>query len=209
MAPEQAAGRATDKRVDIWAFGLVVWEMLTGDRPFVRGTPAETLAAVISSEPDFARVPPRARRLLRRCLEKDPKRRLRDIGEVVFLLDDAAVASVTPQSRRAPWIIAAVAVMAAAILSAVVLTTRQSSPAPRPLMRFDLAAESDASYDVLSAPRSRPTARGYLSGSWRHEAAPDSRDQSSQGRRACGTEGRRSRSFRRTASGLGSSPTTN
>lgn len=156
MAPEQAAGRATDKRVDIWAFGLVVWEMLTGDRPFVRATPAETLAAVISSEPDFARVPPQARRLLRRCLDKDPKRRLRDIGEVVFLLDDAAVASVAPQARRAPWIIAAVAVMAAAILSAVVLTTRRSSPAPRPLMRFDLAAESSGSYDGLSAPAISP-----------------------------------------------------
>jgi serine/threonine protein kinase len=75
MPPEQAKGKAVDKRADIWAFGVVLYELLTGERLFKGEDTAETLAAVIHKQPDFARAPVKARRLLRSCLEKDPKQR--------------------------------------------------------------------------------------------------------------------------------------
>src|ERR1700684_1695482 len=82
MSPEQARGKEVDKRADIWAFGVVLYEMVTGKRLFEGETVSDTLAAVLKEEPDLALAPERTRRLLRRCLEKDPKRRLRDIGDV-------------------------------------------------------------------------------------------------------------------------------
>ena len=85
MAPEQAKGKAVDKRADIWAFGVVLYEMLTGRHAFEGESTTELLAAVIMKEPDLAALPenlPAAvRRLIHRCLDKDPKQRLRDIGE--------------------------------------------------------------------------------------------------------------------------------
>src|SRR4030095_802762 len=85
MSPEQARGRPVDKRADIWAFGCVLWEMLTGRRPFDGETVTDVLAVVLTREPDFGLLPPTtpqsARRLLKRCLDKDPRTRLRDIGE--------------------------------------------------------------------------------------------------------------------------------
>ncbi|HEY7057490.1 MAG TPA: protein kinase [Vicinamibacterales bacterium] len=95
MSPEQARGRATDKRVDIWAFGCVLYEMLTGCRAFAADNMAETIAAVLERDPAWQRLPnrtpPSIRRLLRRCLEKDPRRRLRDIGDARLEMDDALV----------------------------------------------------------------------------------------------------------------------
>src|SRR5207247_880690 len=85
MSPEQARGKPVDKRTDIWSFGCVLYEMLTGDKAFNGEAISEILAAVMLKEPDWGRLPlnspPTVKRLLRRCLDKDPKRRLRDIGE--------------------------------------------------------------------------------------------------------------------------------
>jgi len=85
MSPEQARGKPFDKRIDIWAFGCVLYELLAGHMPFRRETITGTLAAIIEEEPDWARLPASTpapvQRLLRRCLLKDPKRRLRDIGD--------------------------------------------------------------------------------------------------------------------------------
>ena len=85
MSPEQARGKVVDKRADIWAFGCVLFEMLTGRRPFDGETSSDTISAILTREPDWtalpAATPARLRALLQRCLEKDPKRRLRDIGE--------------------------------------------------------------------------------------------------------------------------------
>ena len=94
MSPEQAKGRAADKRSDIWAFGCVLYEMLSGERAFKGEDVSDTLAAVLRQELDWTAVPeatPAAlRRLIARCLDRDPKRRLRDIGEARIVLDDPA-----------------------------------------------------------------------------------------------------------------------
>jgi eukaryotic-like serine/threonine-protein kinase len=91
MSPEQARGKAVDKRSDIWSFGCVLWEMLTGKQTFTGDTLTDTLAAVVRAEPDWPTLPintPRAiRTLLQRCLVKDPKRRLRDMGEARIVLE--------------------------------------------------------------------------------------------------------------------------
>ena len=92
MAPEQAKGKAVDKRADIWAFGVVLYEMLAGRDAFAGETVTDIIAAVVTREPEWtalpAATPVSIRRLLARCLEKNPKRRLRDIGEVRFEIDE-------------------------------------------------------------------------------------------------------------------------
>jgi serine/threonine-protein kinase len=108
MSPEQAKGKPVDKRADIWAFGCVLFEMLTGRAVFAGDTITETLAAVMRDEPRLdqlpAVTPPVVRTLLARCLERDPKRRLRDIGEARIALDDAVArpGAVVAQPREAP-----------------------------------------------------------------------------------------------------------
>ena len=87
MSPEQARGKPVDKRADIWAFGAVLYEMVTGRQLFQGEDLSETLASVIMKEPDLEAAPPRVRRVLRRCLEEDPTKRLRDISGVALLLE--------------------------------------------------------------------------------------------------------------------------
>ena len=135
MAPEQARGKPVDKRADIWAFGVVLYEMLTGRRAFPGDEISDVLAAVLRQDIDWSALPedtpPRLRRLLERCLDRDVKSRLRDIGEARVVL--ATIASgapdtssvTTPPASAQPrrwrealaWTIAAAAVIAVATLS--------------------------------------------------------------------------------------------
>jgi eukaryotic-like serine/threonine-protein kinase len=105
MSPEQARGHPLDKRTDIWAFGCVVYEMVTGRRPFTGATLSDTMAAILEREPDWSvlplSLPPGATRLLRRCLEKDLKRRLRDIGNTKIDLDESLTAAMPPTTQTA------------------------------------------------------------------------------------------------------------
>ena len=109
MSPEQSKGRAADKRSDVWAFGCVLFEMLTGDQVFRGETITDVLASVMKDQPDLGRVPMQARRLVQACLEKDPKRRLQAIGDAWLLLDGEQAALQPARSRRAvPWVAAGV-----------------------------------------------------------------------------------------------------
>ncbi len=93
MSPEQARGRIAGKRADIWAFGCVLYEMLSGRRAFEADEVADVLARVLTQQPDWTALPPTVPagivKLLRRCLEKDPKRRLADIADARLDIDDA------------------------------------------------------------------------------------------------------------------------
>jgi serine/threonine protein kinase len=101
MAPEQAKGKRVDKRADIWSWGVVLYELLTGERLFNGEDAADTLAQVLSKEPPLERVPQKVRRLLGECLQKDPKLRLRDIGDTRRLLGETAVLVAPSQWRFA------------------------------------------------------------------------------------------------------------
>jgi Tol biopolymer transport system component len=142
MAPEQARGKKVDRRVDIWAFGVVLYEMVTGTRPFRGADSTETMASVVMKEPDFDAVPAPVRRLLRKCLEKDPKNRLRDIGDVWELLNDPTVAADAPRPQAGrrdavlPWIVASVLGIVAIVFSFLWL-----KPLPLPEVgRFQIQA---------------------------------------------------------------------
>jgi serine/threonine-protein kinase len=122
-----------DKRADIWAFGVVLYEMLTGGRLFDAETVADVLAAVLDREPDWKPVPGKAQRLLRVCLEKDPKRRLQAIGDARLLLEDTPevawpAETRTPQPGRR-WLVSALAALLALAGTALALQWgRQGSP---------------------------------------------------------------------------------
>src|SRR5688572_2124172 len=117
MSPEQSRGSDVDKRTDIWAFGVVLHEMLTGDQLFTGATLSDIRAAVLTHDLDLSTVPPVARPLLTRCLERDPRRRLRDIGEARFLLETSPVvpATIPSTTRKLPWAVAALLAIALAV----------------------------------------------------------------------------------------------
>jgi hypothetical protein len=130
MSPEQARGQAVDKRADIWAFGVVFYEMLTAKRRFDGATVTDSLAAILTREPDFTLAPERTRRLLARSLEKDPKKRLRDIGDAWVLLDAGQPSSQPEPARNKAWIAsAALFAVSTAVLSFVHF--REKPPAAR------------------------------------------------------------------------------
>jgi len=130
MSPEQARGKPVDKRADIWAFGVVLYEMLTGQRLFKGETPTDILALVVGQEPDWTRVPAKTRRLLQSCLQKDPKQRLHDIADARLLLEDAADSAGPSRSRlgRVAWMVAA----GLAVAFGVALWAPWRTPTPAP-----------------------------------------------------------------------------
>ena len=142
MSPEQARGKPVDKRADIWAFGVVLYEMLTGKRLFEGETVSDTLIEVATREPKWDRVPAKVRRLLRRCLEKDPKKRLRDIGDSWELLEDgpqqSAVAGTPSRSRLGIMTSIIAALFAIALAIAGWGWWRATRPIDRPMVRLDV-----------------------------------------------------------------------
>jgi eukaryotic-like serine/threonine-protein kinase len=149
MAPEQARGGAVDKRADIFAFGAVVYEMLTGKRLFEGETASDTLAAVLRAEVDWgalpAATPPALRTLLARCLEKDRRKRLHDIGDAQFELDAAGrplPATPAPRVRVRAWGGWLVAAALAAALAAVLFLSRAQRPTATPLTRLPVGLPS-------------------------------------------------------------------
>ena len=139
MSPEQARGRAVDRRADIWAFGCVLYEMLTGSRAFGGETTSDTIAAIIEREPDWSRLPvstpPAIHRLLRRSLHKDAKRRLRDIGDARADLEDAVNSAAADlrlkpdtTSARSAYLWFAAAIVTSLLAIAAVIWSRIATP---------------------------------------------------------------------------------
>jgi Tol biopolymer transport system component len=141
MAPEQARGRAVDKRADMWAFGCVLYEMLSGKRAFEDEDVSMTLSKVLQRDPDFdalpSTVPPRVAQVIRLCLRKDPRQRVADISDVRLALEGAfetaapatpAAAAVPSRPSRLAWAIAAVAALAAVSLAVPALRYLRETP---------------------------------------------------------------------------------
>jgi serine/threonine protein kinase len=147
MSPEQASGRTADRRADIWGFGAVLYEMLSGRRAFAGESVSDTLASVLKEEPDWnalpAETPPSIRRLIQRCLTKDRKQRLQAIGEARIAIDEALSGAPTesapplPARRNVvPWAVAGVSVVALVVMGWG--WWRASRPVELPLMRLDV-----------------------------------------------------------------------
>src|SRR5713226_8597407 len=142
MSPEQARGQPVDKRTDIWAFGCVLFEMLTGSAAFARETITDTIVAVVGAEPEWkslpADTPGSIRRLLTRCLQKDARRRLHDIADARIELEDAMATPAEPAPLPTPrrWSPVALSVLSLGIATALVflgaVLDRFGRPAARP-----------------------------------------------------------------------------
>lgn len=150
MSPEQARGKPLDRRSDVWSFGVVLYEMLTGRRLFSGETSSDILAAVLTRDPDWsalpAATPPRLRDLLRKCLERNPRQRLHDIGDARLELDEKSGFQLLPELPRErqgpssrPWLAGAAA---GAVLTALVagVTAIIARPAPDATVRLSILA---------------------------------------------------------------------
>ncbi len=156
MSPEQARGTPVDKRTDVWAFGCVLYEMLTGREAFPGNTVSDIIAAILEREPNWEVLPTRTpapiRRLLRRCLDRDPKRRLRDIGDALADIDDtsnpgALEVQKPPSAAFAQlaryMVILATTAVAAAIVTALTVSNLTRPPPQQPT-RFTIPAPAGA-----------------------------------------------------------------
>src|SRR5262252_5847904 len=140
MSPEQAKGKRVDKRADIWSWGVVLYELLTGERLFKGDEAADTLAQVLTKEPNLERVPLKVRRLLSECLQKDPKQRLRDIGDARRLLDDSS-APLEPVTapKLSSWLAWTAAAVLAVVAAGFVALWLRPAPLPQ-VTRFEIHA---------------------------------------------------------------------
>jgi len=166
MSPEQARGSPVDKRADIWAFGVVLYEMLTGQRLFQGETASDTIAAVLTKAPDWDRVPAATRSLLGRCLEKDPRKRLRDIGDAMLLLQYAPEI----RSARRPWLAWSVAALTTLLGAFLAVVHFRETPPQLRSVRFQIAPpENSTGQEFELSPDGRYiafTTLGDRSGIW-------------------------------------------
>jgi serine/threonine-protein kinase len=167
MSPEQARGRAVDKRTDVWAFGCVLFEMLGGARPFDGEDLAETIGAVIHNEPAWdnlpATTPGMVRTVLQRCLEKDPKQRVRDIGDVRLALKGAFDAPVQPGTaathpasvpkRRIAGVAGAALVVGAAVAAIATWALTRPAPAKLQSVRFEIVPPASQPFQISAFDR--------------------------------------------------------
>ena len=174
MSPEQARGRPLDKRTDIWSFGCVLYEMLTGRAAFEGETITDVLGAIVKSDPDWTRLPPdtppNVATLLRRCLRKDPARRLRDIGAAIVELDADEIAQARavpavavdrrPISRRKTAALIAAIIVVAAAAATVAYLARPVTEAR--LQKFHLAVQDDGG--IIRHPVIAPDGRSVVYG---------------------------------------------
>jgi eukaryotic-like serine/threonine-protein kinase len=149
MSPEQAKGRAVDRRADIWAFGCVLYEMLAGQRAFEGEDVSDTMAAILRGEPDWKALPalpPALDHLLRRCLERDLRRRVPSMATVRFVLDASAVndgisrgaAPVNDTKGRVPRLAIAALSLTVIVLAGLLVAMQRPADAPAAVVRFEL-----------------------------------------------------------------------
>jgi Tol biopolymer transport system component len=153
MSPEQARGKPVDRRADIWAFGVVLYEMLTGQQLFAGATVSDTLAAVLRHEPDYAQVPARMRQLVRWCLQKDPKNRLRDIADGMSIVeagpDQEASSAMAGAVPIWPWVVATTACLVAAGFALVLF--RGKAPTPPEAYRVTIRLPENVTFSPSAA----------------------------------------------------------
>lgn len=148
MSPEHAKGKRLDRRTDIWSWGVLFYELLTGEQVFRSTSFSKTVEQVLTRNPDLDRVPAKTRRLLRSCLEKDPKQRLRDIGDASRLIDEPPESEPSVRSRSIPvWVALGVALVAATVFGVMWFTKPVES---RTLLRFDIALANATSIDSFA-----------------------------------------------------------
>ena len=142
MSPEQARGKRVDKRTDIWAFGCVLFEMLTGKRAFHGETTSDVIAAIIERAPDLDALPrstpPHVRRVIARCLEKDPKRRARDIGDVRLDVENTQPVAAAPAHRLQSLAWGVIVVLAVAVVGLLIARPAPTVAEDPPLVRSSL-----------------------------------------------------------------------
>ena len=157
MSPEQAKGKIVDQRADIYAFGAVLYEMLAGQRLHAGDTTTDVLASVIKEEPQWDKVPAQVQKLLKRCLEKDPQKRLRHIGDVMSLVDDppaqaASARAPAPLVRaKLPWMTAAAALVLGATIGAWAIVHFRSSAANGIATRVQIAPPEGGEFATFGA----------------------------------------------------------
>jgi len=158
MAPEQARGKPVDKRADIWAFGVVLYEILTGDLLFGGGeTVADTLASVMKDAPDLKKLPPetpaRLRRLIGLCLRKDPAARLRDIGDARVILDEEDVVPAAVAAKPSRWPLWAACGAAAAMAAIAAIAWLRPAPVEKkdPAVHFLVPFPPDTGFPSSSS----------------------------------------------------------
>ena len=158
MSPEQAKGKGVDRRADIWSFGALVYEMLTGAKAFARDDVSETLAAILRDEPDWKRLPattpPRLRALIKRCLHKNPRERQRDMGDArleLITMDDASV-SVQAPNRSGRALVAALAGFALGAIMIGAFSSSDQPAAPLVTKMAILLPEGQRLVERLSSP---------------------------------------------------------
>src|SRR5262245_35230881 len=136
MAPEQARGKIVDRRADIWSFGVLFYELLTGKQLFQGEDLTEILASIVKDQPDLGAVPERVRKLLEACLQKDPKKRLQSIGDVQYLLEHEPAAVVPP---RLTMLFAAIATFLLVALGTVSFFHLREQAPERAVVRFQIS----------------------------------------------------------------------
>ena len=166
MAPEQARGKVVDRRADIWAFGCVLYEMLTGRRPFDGPTVTDVLAAVVKSDPDWqalpADTPGAVRRVLRRCLTRDRGERLQHVGDArLELLAGAEADTIAPATapalgpNRAMMVSGWVVALAAIAFGLWSVSRRDVSPVTRPAYQFSVVQPTGSADAPVISPDGR------------------------------------------------------
>ena len=167
MSPEQARGQAVDKRTDIWAFGCVLYEMLTGRIAFDRGTVSDTIAAIIEREPDWSALPPSLsptlKIYLQRCLQKNPRNRVHDVADLRLALEGAfdgpRVEPFAASPKKSSWrkrSLTAIAAVALVGLGATIAWLLKSAPSERPAVTAGRSRQRADSATRGPGARSKP-----------------------------------------------------